>query len=66
MSQSRQLAQALAALLAGDALYWFIGGAFATHSAMRNALVGLQFTSAAVVFTWSTIRSDSQGGERAN
>ena len=54
-SQNRQLAQALAALLAGEALYWFIGGAFATHSALRNTLVGLQFMSAAAVFTWALV-----------
>lgn len=52
--QTRVMLLIVGALVAGQALHWFVGGASATHSNLRNGLVVVQFAIGAslLVLTW--------------
>jgi len=69
---SRGVAQLLfffVAMAAGDAVYWFIGGAYQSHSQVRNALVVGQFLICVVAMLWlvaklrRSVRARSHIGE---
>ena len=47
--QTRMMLMIVGALVAGQALHWFIGGAAANHSGSRNTLVVAQFMVGAVL-----------------
>ena len=50
--QTRMTILILAALIAGQALHWFISGSSAGHSGFRNTMVGLQALIGVAMLVW--------------
>lgn len=43
----------IAALIAGQAVHWFISGSSAAHSTLRNSMVWLQLAAGIALMIWT-------------
>jgi hypothetical protein len=58
--QNKNIVMILGGLLAGQAIYWFIGGEYMEHSTIRNVLVVMQLAVSLGAVVWYARKARSR------